>query len=115
MTAVPKAKRKAQGKRFAAHRSAKYLAFIRHQPCLLYRRTRCQEGPGATPTEACHVRTRGAGGNDLGNLWPGCVRHHQEQHAIGIRSFEKRYAIKLYWVGKLYLQEYERIQRSILS
>jgi hypothetical protein len=31
----------------------------------------------------------------MANTVPLCMRHHREQHRIGIRSFEARYAVNL--------------------
>jgi hypothetical protein len=45
--------------------------------------------------EFAHLTSRGAGGKDEGNGVGLCTRHHREQHAIGIRSFEAKYGISL--------------------
>ena len=73
-------------KRFRHRRNPAYVAFVRTMPCLVCWRM---------PTEAAHVKSRGAGGNDVGNVVPLCHEHHVEQHTIGIRSFEQRYNLEL--------------------
>lgn len=45
--------------------------------------------------DACHVKTRGAGGADLGNLVPMCRAHHTEQHTLGIRSFQRKHGVDM--------------------
>lgn len=61
-----------------------YLAvFIRELECVC-----CIPGTQRTPTQACHVKSRGAGGhawNDDGtsNLLPMCHTHHAYQHSHG--------------------------------
>ena len=94
-------------KRFAGKRDAEYAAWIRRQPCLV---TGCRTGEWphwnaphiivrdwltAVTVEACHVRSRGAGGDDHGNLVPLASFLHREQHAIGIRSFSAKYGLDL--------------------
>jgi hypothetical protein len=84
-----------------------YRKYVRALPCLL-RDGAFMWTPGAALpstqvshvmrlafSDAAHVRSRGAGGNDEANLVPLCRDHHQEQHRIGIRSFETRYGLDL--------------------
>lgn len=55
------------------------LAEIRSQPCVV-----C----GATPSDAAHIKSRGAGGDDTAdNLMPLCREHHRIQHADGWPAF----------------------------
>lgn len=44
-------------------------------------------------SEADHVRTRGAGGKEVANLWPLCRKHHDERHLRGLRQFEYTYRV----------------------
>ncbi|MCA9636547.1 MAG: hypothetical protein KC420_11020 [Myxococcales bacterium] len=50
--------------------------------------------PCGGPTEAAHVRSRGAGGTRR-DLVPLCQRHHSEQHRIGIKTFAERHSLDL--------------------
>jgi hypothetical protein len=45
--------------------------------------------------EFAHLRSRGAGGKDEGNGVGLCTRHHREQHAMGLTSFERHYGLDL--------------------
>jgi hypothetical protein len=74
--------------RFPRFRDEQWLAYIRSLPCLIG--NNC-EGP----TEPDHVRTRAAGGLDIGNTVPLCRRHHHQRHHMGIESFQQRYVINL--------------------
>lgn len=56
-------------------------------PCCI-----CDASP---PSDPAHVLSRGAGGRDSGNCASLCRRHHDQQHSIGLASFEKRYRISL--------------------
>lgn len=47
------------------------------------------------PSDPAHVRSRGAGGGDWANVVPFCRRHHDEQHAIGVQSFEALHKVHL--------------------
>lgn len=70
-------------------RDRKLLAEIRKRPCLIcFRR----------PTEAHHVVTRGAGGDDSEeNCIALCKSHHREIHRIGVESFTERYQALRNW------------------
>ena len=49
---------------------------------------------GKHPSDADHIRSKGAGGSDVeSNLWPLCRTHHREKHDIGLRRFATRYPI----------------------
>ena len=110
MRPAPKPKKKVQRKRFAHRRSPEYAAYIRSLPCILNGRWLVVEdisAPGAIMVarasphhcvsliQVCHVKSRGAGGSDLGNIVPMCGTAHDQQHAWGIRTFEKEWSISL--------------------
>lgn len=101
---------KAKGKRrFPKGEDRKFLAWIRTLPCHLSsgRDSVCHR----YPTEAAHVRSKGAGGHDKGNVIPLCALHHREQHTIGIRSFVERYRsfpLDLPLLAERYGKRYER-------
>lgn len=52
----------------------KQADLCRHSPCMV-----C----GTFPSDPAHVRSRGAGGRDKGNVVPLCREHHQRQHQEG--------------------------------
>lgn len=64
--------------------------FIRSLPCAL----RGHDAGICGPSEAAHVRSRGAGGTAK-DLVPLCQRHHAEQHSMGILTFQEHYEIDL--------------------
>jgi hypothetical protein len=76
-------------------------------PCAVMARTlpccvrTCDEPP---PSEAAHVRSRGAGGRDRANVAPLCRDHHREQHTIGIVSFEAEHDLDLEAVARAVAQ-----------
>ena len=67
--------------------------FCRTQPCIV--------GMCFGRTEPHHVRSRGAGGDDIrgkgghGNVVPLCRTHHSEGHTIGWQTFQARYHLSL--------------------
>lgn len=66
-----------------------FREWIRNQPCVAL---------GAAclgPVDACHVKSRGAGGADPKNLFSACRKHHAEQHTLGIKSFGAKYGFSL--------------------
>jgi len=79
-----------RGSRFPKLRDDDYRAWIRSLPCAvsgcLWRWQR---------VECAHVKSRGAGGDDVANCVPLCMSHHRYQHQIGIRSFEREYGLDL--------------------
>lgn len=44
-------------------------------------------------SQADHIRSRGAGGKEVGNLWPLCAKHHDERHIKGLRRFAYEYDV----------------------
>lgn len=66
------------------------LAAIREQRCL---------GCGATPSEAHHVTTRGAGGGDEPtNVMPLCVYCHRRWHMRGPGYMIRMHPAVRYWL-----------------
>lgn len=62
------------------------MASYREKPCVV-----CGAIDG---TVAHHIKTRGAGGNDLReNLITLCALHHKEVHDIGTVTFFKKYGV----------------------
>jgi len=74
--------------RFPKRRDRAYLAWIATLACAV-------GGCRNHPCDPAHVRSRGAGGADVGNTVPLCHPHHEEQHRIGIVSFSDRYRLNL--------------------
>jgi hypothetical protein len=62
--------------------------FARGFPCII-------EGCATWPTQAAHVKSRGAGGKAESNIVSLCLHHHTEQHQMGILSFQAKYQIDL--------------------
>ena len=80
---------KRKGSRFPKRRDPAYCAWIRTLPCT------ADTAWCSGRIECAHVVSRGAGGDDRGNTVPLCLRHHREQHSIGIRSFEQSFRFDL--------------------
>lgn len=94
------------GHKFPALVDESRRAFVRTFPCCA-----CAVeffGGQHSMTQACHLKSRGAGGADAENLFPACVRHHIEQHTIGVASFQKKYRLNLARVC-------ERIERAYVA
>lgn len=96
---APKPKRsKPTRKTFGKVEDRAYRDWIRMLPCLVFEKV-----PGASCSfwsvsrpgvEVAHVRTRGAGGADRGNLVPLCPKHHDEQEG-DTAGFERTYGLRL--------------------
>src|SRR5437016_5635632 len=100
LSPAPKPRHKAQKKRFHARRDGAFADWIRQQPCILQGRSIVISGELIQhhcwlPVECCHVRSRGAGGNDRANTYAGCRIAHGSQHNLGLRSFEARWKVAL--------------------
>ena len=59
--------------------------------------------------DAHHVKTRGAGGKDEGNLIPLCRAHHIYIHSVGILTFMKKFSVNLKEVAELIQKKYEGV------
>lgn len=75
----PERARKLKAKAFG-----KQAKLCRRSPCLV-----C----GKRPSDPAHVRSRGAGGRDRGNVIPLCRDHHREQHQHGWAALERVHLI----------------------
>lgn len=98
---TPLKKRGRRGHLFLKGRDPHYLSWLRTLPC-------CIPGRHLGMVQACHVMSRGRGGVDFGNTYPGCAGHHAEQHTIGMKAFEAKYGLDLtetaQYLGRLYEQ-----------
>lgn len=65
-----------------------HRAFVRRHACCV---SGCKEGP----IEFAHAKSRGAGGHDVQGVSL-CLKHHREQHQVGIATFQARYKIDLF-------------------
>ncbi len=72
--------------------------WIRQQPCLI-----CQKAP----SDPHHVKSRGSGGIDKGNLIPLCREHHSKIHNVGRLSFENIYKLKLEDYARRYQRKFD--------
>lgn len=93
---LPPVNRKRAGHRFPKGVDKALRVWVREQPCLLQGRFLpwslhiCRGR-----IQAHHVRSRGAGGGDRGNLVALCQRAHQRGHAVGWKSFAAFWGIDL--------------------
>jgi hypothetical protein len=73
---------KTRGKpRFKRGRDEAFLERVREMPCAFCRlQGRIQQHL----TEPEHIKTRGAGGTDRGNVVPGCAYHREMRHTKGL-------------------------------
>lgn len=95
MPSVPKPRVRQQKKRFQAKRDPKYCAWVRQQLCIVSIRDADGTYPAYSPVQAAHIKSRGAGGSDHGNVVPLCLWHHAKQHSMGTTSFETFYSVNL--------------------
>lgn len=77
--------------------SKERVAFVKSLPCVV---PGCQD----RRIQNCHSRSGGTGRKaDYFWIYPGCEKHHAEEHKIGRKTFEKRYQIDLnfesYWTN----------------
>lgn len=94
--------KKSGGHLFPKRRSPEYREWIRGFACLLRGMDPSHRCPlGIFGSECAHVKSRGAGGDDVGNCVPLCNFHHAQQHRLGIRSFERRHGFTkpLAWIA----------------
>jgi hypothetical protein len=91
-TRAPKKPAPQGRERFDEKKDDGLRAFVRELKCVV-----CVSvyGVQRSPTECAHVTSKGAAGGDFDNMVPLCAHHHQQQHRIGIRSFEYRYQVRL--------------------
>jgi len=95
---------------FPKRRDYGYLKWVvEESPCLLsyhWREDTDEPHICLGPIQACHVKSRGAGGADRGNVVAMCAGAHDEQHHVGIRSFQKRWSVDMETAAHELLGEY---------
>lgn len=94
-----KSHRENEGKRSPGHRN-----FVRGHEC-------CVPGCTRRPIEVAHVRSGTSGGMGFKPSDRWCVSlcggpegHHAEQHRLGERSFEQKYAINLHDLAEAFVK-----------
>lgn len=97
--------KKSGGHLFARGRNPEYLAYVRTFPCAICLAHGLKQ---ETRTQACHIKSRGAGGGDVANVWPGCEAHHLEQHLRGYSHMVKKYQVHLDRVALRLGEQYGR-------
>ena len=74
--------------RFPRRRCPEFREWLRQFPCVV---SDCEN-----PTECAHVKSRGAGGDDVGQSVPMCPHHHRfDLHQHGIHTFQLKYRLDL--------------------
>ena len=108
------------GNLFPGNVDKAYRAWIRSLPCILAGRARTTPlvGNFGSSTErhycfgrvqGCHVQSRATGGVDIGNMYPGCARAHDEQGQRGIPAFEQRWSVNLKAIATILEVEYRGV------
>ena len=83
--------------RFPHRRCPEYIEWLKDQRCCITHRY------GVDPA---HVKTRGSGGDDLYNCVPMVHSLHDELGRIGIKTFQRKYAIDLSAVASHFTERF---------
>lgn len=78
-------------KRLARRRALQFgpqAELCRKSPC-------CIPGCRRRRSDPAHVVSTGAGGKDRGNVVPLCRPHHDQQHLIGVKTFQRKHGLDL--------------------
>lgn len=87
-----------------------YLNWIARQSCsVCYSSGEYHEDVGEWLCNPCHIKSRGAGGDDT-QVFPACQKHHNEQHKLGMMAFETKYRVNLSEISK---NLYEIFQKKL--
>jgi len=88
-TTKRKTRLRARGRsRFPKRRNPEFKKWLRTFPCSV---EGCE-----SPSECAHVKSQGAGGDDVGACVPLCAGHHRfDLHQYGIATFQLRYGLDL--------------------
>lgn len=85
-------------KRYAELRIPELQGWIRLQPCVMWDLMRISL-PGriscAGKIQCCHLQRRATGGPDRDNCYPLCRAHHDQEHTMGLWSFQQLYGLDL--------------------
>lgn len=90
-----KAVRRINHERQARTRDRAYLDWVKTQNCVVLGRVGiCAWWVERPDTEPAHIKTKGSGGADRGNVVPLCPLHHSEQEG-DTEGFEQTYGLNL--------------------
>ncbi len=93
------------GHRFPKRVHKQFRIWLRAQRCVI---PECNQ---PEPVQVAHVRSRGAGGTDLGGAVSLCAHHHALQHQLGIHTFQREHGIDLWSMAGQQADEF-RLQEA---
>ena len=113
MPPAPKGGRKRRAEKAAKRRerfvrqyhSPGFVYFTHCQPCIVAQAGGSGCGSGM---DACHERSKGAGGT-AADVFPGCHVHHMQQEAVGSRTFERRHRVDLRWAAAAHWAKWQAL------
>jgi hypothetical protein len=108
-TPLKKVSAKPRRERFEHLKDDAYRQWVRDHSCLVAGVRDEEDVPHRCwgTMEAAHVRTKATGSGDRMNLVPLCTLAHRIQHTVGIKSFQRRYRIRLDFIAAQLDAEYE--------
>lgn len=92
-----------------------YLDWIRGQPCATCGFPGVMHPDGRVLNDPSHIKSRGAGGGDMGNLIPQCRGCHTEMHTVGVQEFERRAKIDVRDLALRYGKKYHSLHHDNCS
>lgn len=87
-------------------RKQEFKKWITKQPCAICGFPGVLHEDGEYYNDPSHIKTRGSGGDDIGNIVPNCRRCHSKMHSIGIKHFSLIYQVDLVQLAKRYGDHY---------
>ncbi len=110
---IPKVNKKRGGHRFPKNVDEPFKEWMRANfRCLIAGHDPKIACPLVEPAQVAHIKSRGAGGKDVGETVPLCAHHHLEQHRIGVKSFAEKYGLDLKAAARWYAEQYRAVPRS---
>lgn len=98
-------------------KSRPFLDWVATLPCSTCGAYGIEHDNGSRYNHPSHIKSRGAGGSDLGNVIPQCYKCHAKFHQYGILTFQKKFDVNLNKLSKRYVDKWvhlddEQIEQS---
>jgi hypothetical protein len=106
---IPARRADPKKRRFADRRQPDFIQWLLQEPCCI---TNKRTGHWNRANESfilvdpAHIKTRSTGGDDLYNAVPLAHHLHEEQHRIGIKSFQRKYGVDLVAIAKAHTERF---------
>lgn len=90
----------------SGHWADEFLEWIRLHSCCVCGSPGVLHEDGMWRNDPSHIKSRGAGGEDFGNVVPKCRFCHSRYHSMGRKKFQEKHQINLSKIAKVFTKQF---------